>query len=222
MAVRLHDLDEKVQVAAIETTGLLDNRGAINDLRGILDRSKKMRVKRAALTAMAQMPDPQLHGVYKAYLENKDEGLREAGAEGLARLKDPADLPEVERLFSAETKTGPRLSLAFALTALGKHGMGEFDPLRYLVNNLTSAAFHDTAQPYLIELARDPEIRAALYPVFQEPAATKDEKIGLAQVLAASGGPDSIGPLEKLSSDADHDVSQEAFRALKNLRARLP
>jgi|SRR5271165_2801407 len=222
VAVRLHDLDEKVQVAAIETTGLLDNRAAINDLRGILDRSKKMRVKRAALTAMSQMPDPQLHGVYKAYLENKDEGLREAAAEGLARLKDPADLPEVERLFSAETKTGARLALAFALVTLGKHGMGEFDPLRYLGNNLASASFHNTAQPYLIELARDPEIRAALYPVFQEPAATKDEKVGLAQVLAASGGPDSIDPLQKLSSDTDHDVSQEAFRALKNLRARLP
>ena len=66
------------------------NRDAINDLRGILDRSRNMKVKRAALTAMAQMPDPQLHGVYTAYLENKDEGLREAAAEGLARLNDPA------------------------------------------------------------------------------------------------------------------------------------
>jgi len=222
VAVRLHDLDEKVQVAAIETTGLLDNRGATNDLRGVLDRSKKIRVKRAALTALAQMPDPQLHGVYQAYLENKDEGLREAGAEGLARLKDQADLPEMERLFSAETKTGARLALAFALASLGKHGMGEFDPLRYLVNNLTSAAFHNTAQPYLIELARDPNVRAALYPACQDPSSTKDEKIGLAQVLAASGGQDSIDPLQKLSSDTDHDVSQEAFRALKNLRARLP
>lgn len=220
VAVRLHDLDEKVQVAAIETTGLLDNRGAINDLRGILDRSKKMRVKRAALTAMAQMPDTQLHGVYTAYLENKDEGLREAAAEGVARLKDPADMATVERLFSSETKTGARLSLAFALAALGKHSMGEFDPLRYLVDNLNSAAFHNTAQPYLIELARNPAIRAALYPVIQEPTTTKDERIGLAQVLAASGGEDSVAPLQTLSSDPDHDVSQEAFRALKNLRAR--
>jgi HEAT repeat protein len=221
VAVRLHDLDEKVQVAAIETTGLLDNRAAINDLRGILDRSKKMRVKRAALTSMAQMPDPQLHGVYNAYLENKDEGLREAAAEGLARLKNPADVPNFERLFSADQKTGSRLALAFALASLGKHGMGEFDPLRYLVNNLNSAAFHATAQPYLIELTRDPDLRSALYPVLKEPAVTKDEKIGLAQVLASSGGQDAIAPLEALSSDPDHDVSQEAFRALKNLRARL-
>ena len=89
VAIRLNDLDEKVQVAAIETTGLLDNRAAINDLRGILDRNRNMKVKRAALTALSQMPDPQLHGVYTAYLENKDEGLREAAAEGLARVNDP-------------------------------------------------------------------------------------------------------------------------------------
>jgi HEAT repeat protein len=79
----LHDLNEKVQVTAIEATGLLTNRAAINELRDVLDRSRNMKVKRAALTAMAQMPDPQLHGVYITYLDHKDEGLREAAAEGL-------------------------------------------------------------------------------------------------------------------------------------------
>jgi len=222
VAVRLNDLDEKVQVAAIETTGLLNNRAAINDLRAILDRSKNMKVKRAALTAMAQMPDPQLHGVYTAYLENKDEGLREAAAEGLARLNDPADNANLERLFEAETKTGPRLSLAFALVAIGKRSMGEFDPLRYLVNSLNSAAFHGTAEPYLTELARDPVVRQALYPVLQEPMATKDEKIGLARILAASGGPDAVAPLEMLSADPDTEVAEQARLALKNLHARVP
>jgi len=222
VAVRLHDLDEKVQIAAIETTGLLDNRDAINDLRGVLDRSRSTKVKRAALTAMAQMPDPQLHGVYAAYLENKDEGLREAAAEGLARINDPGDNASLERLFSAETKTGARLAQAFALASIGNRGMGEFDPLRYLVDNLNSAAYHGSAQPYLTELARDPKVRATLYPVLQEPMTTKDEKIGLAQVFAASGGQDSVAPLEALAGDPDQEVSQEARRALKNLHARIP
>jgi HEAT repeat protein len=218
----LNDLDERVQVAAIETTGLLTNRGAINDLRGVLDRSKSMKVKRAALTALAQMPEESLHGVYAAYLENKDEGLREAAAEGFARLKNSSDLASVEHAFASEQKTGPRLSLAFALVSLGQREMGGFDPLRYLVNNLNSATFRGTARPYLIELARDTEVRRALYPVLQEPTATKDERTGLAQVFAASGDRDSIGPLETMSHDPDNEVSQEAFRSLKNLRARLP
>src|SRR5579863_9776891 len=48
IAFLLHDLNEKVQITAIEATGLLLNRSAINDLRDILDRSRKIKVKRAA------------------------------------------------------------------------------------------------------------------------------------------------------------------------------
>ena len=36
-------LKEKVQVTAIEATGLLANRAAINDLRDVLDRSRNMK-----------------------------------------------------------------------------------------------------------------------------------------------------------------------------------
>ena len=218
----LRDLDEKVQIAAIETTGLLMNRGALNDLRDTLDRSKSMKVKRAALTAMAQIPDPQMHGVYTTYLTNKDEGLREAAAEGLGRMKSAADRGTLESAFSSEKKTGPRLSLAFALVALGQRGAGEFDPLRYLVNNLNSSGYRGVARPYLTELARDAEVRAALYPILQESIATKEEKIQLSQVFAQSGGRDSVAPLEALSKDSESEVSQEAFRALRNLRARVP
>lgn len=220
IAFLLHDPNTKVQTTAIEATGLLLNRGAINDLRDLLDRSRKMEVKRAALTALAQMPDPQLHGVYVTYLDHKDEGLREAAAEGLARLKNPADLPTMERAFNNETKTEPRLSVAFALANLGKRGMGDYDPLRYLVNNLNSSAYRGVAIPYLTELARDRDVRAALYPALKEPGATKDEKTGLAQVLATTGAQDAVAPLQALSQDPDSEISQAGLRAVENLRAR--
>ncbi len=222
IAFLLRDLDEKVQIAAIETTGLLANRGAIDVLRDILDRSKKMSVKRAALTAMAQMPDPRLHGVYLSHLDVKDEGLREAAAEGIGRLKDPSDGSKADGAFSSERKTGPRLSLAFALVSLGKRDMGELDPLRYLANSLNSAAYRGVSRAYLTELARDSEVRKALYPVLVEPAATKEEKSGLAQVFAVSGDRDAIAPLEALSKDASPEVTEEALRALRSLHARLP
>jgi len=217
----LRDLNEKVQIAAIETTGLLKNRDALNDLRDILDRSKNMRVKRAVLTAIAQMPDAQSRGVCAAYLENKDDGLREAAAEGLGRAKNPADRTTLENALSDEKKTGPRLSLAFALVLMGKREMGEFDPLRYLVNNLNSSGYRNVARAYLTELTRDIQIRHLLYPALQEPTATKEEKTALAQVFANSGGQDSIAPLEVLSNDPTAEVSQEARRSLRNLRARL-
>ncbi len=221
-AFLLHDLNEKVQLTAIEATGLLMNRDAINDLRDVLDRSKKIKVKRAALTAMAQMPDPQLRGIYVTYLDNKDDGLREAAAEGLGRLKNPADNAALERAFNNENKTEPRLSAAFALVNLGKLGMTEFDPLRYLVNNLNSTAYRGVALPYVTELARAPDVRLALYPALKAAGATRDEKTGLAEALAASGGQDSVAPLEALSQDSDSEVSEAGLRAVKNLRARQP
>ena len=57
--------------------------------------------------------------------------------------------------------------------------------------------------------------------IVQESNATKDEKTGLAQVLANSGAQDAIVPLEALSNDPAAEVSQEARRSLRNLRARL-
>ena len=218
----LRDLDERVQIAAIETTGLLMYQDGVSSLRDVLEHSKSMKVKRAAITALAQMPDQQLHGVYTSYLNNKDEGLREAAAEGFARLKDPGDRAAVESAFANERKTGPRLSLAFALVSMGKREMGEFDPLRYLVDNLNSTGYRGVARPYLTELARDPEVRRVLSPALRDPMVTRDEKIGLAQVLSQSGDRDTLPVLEDLSRDPDHDVAQEGLRALKNLRARLP
>ena len=222
IAFLLHDLNEKVQITAIEATGLLSNSGAINDLRDVLDRTHNMKVKRAALTAMAQMHDPALHGVYITYLDNKDDGLREAAAEGLGRLKDPADAAVLDRAFNNESKTEPRLSLAFALVNLGNRGMTEFDPLRYLVNGLNSSAYRGVSRAYLTELSRDPEVRRSLYPALKESGVTKDEKTGLAVALAASGGDDAVAPLQALTQDSDTEVSEAALRAVKNLRARLP
>ncbi len=160
----VHDLDERVQIAAIETTGLLMYHDGINDLRDVLDHSRNMKVKRAALTSMAELPDEQMHGVYIAHLNDKDDGLREGAAEGLARLKNPADRTAVENgLFQrAQNRTRGFRSL-LRLVSMGKREMGEFDPLKYLLDNLNSSGYKGVARPYLTELARDPEVRKALY-----------------------------------------------------------
>src|SRR5229473_6492788 len=53
----LRDLDEKVQLAAIETTGILQNREALPDLVDALNRTRSAKIRRAALTAIAMLPD---------------------------------------------------------------------------------------------------------------------------------------------------------------------
>ena len=98
--------------------------------------------------------------------------------------------------------------------------MGAESPLWYLVSVLNQKAYRGVARAYLVEAARDMAVRQALYP--HVPRGTKDEKVQLAQVFAASGDKESEGPMERLSKDSDAEVGQEALRALRALKARLP
>ena len=219
IAFLLHDLDEKVQIAAIETTGLLLNKDSIPDLLDAMRRAKNNKVRRAALTAIAMLPMDSNRETYARYLNDKDEGMRAAAAEGYARLHNPADLPAISTVYKDEEKRPPRLAQAFALVALGQHELSEFSPLQLLINTLNSSAYHGVAFAYLVEVSRDPAVRALLYQSLAN--ATKDEKIQLAGVLARSGDQESVPYLEKLSHDPDDQVAQEGLRALRALRARL-
>ncbi|HEY1496733.1 MAG TPA: HEAT repeat domain-containing protein [Candidatus Solibacter sp.] len=215
----LRDLNPKVQIAAIETTGLLKNREAVPDLIEVMKRAKDAKVRRAALGSLAMLPDEQTRPVFQQYLADKDDKMRAAAAEGFGRLHNPADLPTLEQAWKDETKGSPRVSMAFALVKLGRTEISEFSPLQSLINSLNSAAYKGEAVPFLTEVARDPAVRKSLYGVLG--TATKDEKIGLAKVLAVSGDKESVGYLEKLSRDPDTEVAQEGLRAMRNLQARL-
>jgi len=184
IAFRLRDMDSKVQIAAIQTTGVLLNKAAVPDLTEVLNRSRDVKVKREALTSIAMLPVPASRALYSQYLHDKDDRMRAAAAEGFARLRDKADLPMIEKAWQDETKIAPRLSLAFAQVMMGKTELSEFSPLQHIVNNLDSAAYNGVALPFLVELARDPAVRQALYPALG--TATKDEKIGLAPCSPAA------------------------------------
>ena len=216
----LRDLDEKIQIAALETTGLLRNKDAAPDVRDAMAHARNIRVRRAALTALAMLDDPGDHASFAHDLSDKDEALRTAAAEGLGRLKDPADKSALDVAFADEHKMGARLADAFALVSLGNLDTSDFSPLRYLVNTLNVRAYRGFAIAYLTELARDQPVRQAIYPLLTR--ATKDEKIQMSIVLARSGDRDSLPFLQTLSTDPDTEVAQEGVRSLRTLQARLP
>ncbi|MEO8595823.1 MAG: HEAT repeat domain-containing protein [Candidatus Solibacter sp.] len=215
----LNDLNSKVQIAAIETTGVLRTREAAPDLMGVLKRTKDAKVRRAALGSLAMLADPAARPVFQQYMSDKDERLRAAAAEGFARLRTPSDGAMLEQAWKEEGKPATRVSLAFALVMLGRTEISEFSPLQFLINNLNSSAYKGSAVPFLTEAARDKSTRNALYAPLA--GGTKDEKIGLARVLAVSGDSESVAHLEKVSRDPDPEVAQEGLRALKNLQARM-
>ncbi len=219
LAFLLHDLDDKIQIAALEATGILRNQSAAPDVRDVVDHARNSKIRREALTTLAMLAEPADRGVFLRYLNDRDNGLRAAGAEGLARIKNSADQPVLEKAFDAERNTNTRLSMAFAVVSLGNRQMSEFSPLQYLVNTLNSKAYRDVAIAFLTELARDREIRQAIYPTLTH--ATRDEKTGISVVLARSGDRDSEPYLESLLQDPDSEVMQEGTRSLRALRTRL-
>jgi len=216
----LRDLEEKIQVQALETTGLLRNKEAAPEVRDALNHARTVKVRRAALEALAMIADPADRTIFLNNLKDKDDGVRAAAAEGIGRVRNPADRPAIEQAFNGEHGMSPRLSAAFALVELGQLDTARFGPLRYLVNALNQRSWRGVAIAFVIELARDAQIRQSIYIMLAE--STKDEKQEIAMVLARSGDRDSVPVLEGLSRDPDPDVAAEGIRSLRTLKARLP
>jgi HEAT repeat protein len=220
IAFLLRDLNDRIQIAALDTTGLLRNKSAAPDVRDALAHARDIKVRRSALSALAMLSDEGDHAMFLKDLNDKDDALRAAAAEGLARLRHPDDRATMQKAFSDEHKMGPRLADAFALVAMGNLDTSEFSPLRYLFDTLNVRSYRDVSVAYLTELTREPQIRQAIYPMLT--GATKDEKIQMSIVLARSGDKDSLPYLQTISTDPDTDVAQEGVRSLRSLQARLP
>ena len=217
----LRDLDDRVQLTAIETAGILRATDGLPALRTILSSPRNSKVERAALFAISNMPEPADRALFERTLAAKDDRLRAAAAEGLGRLAEPTTIPALTDAWQKEDKMAPRLAAAFALVLNGKKEIAADSPLGYLINTLNSAAWKETANAYLVEAARQSTILAALYGPIADTDNPKDERIQLARVIAASGDAGSVPVLEKTSQDADREVAQEGLRALRSLKARL-
>lgn len=216
----LRDLEPRIQLAAIETVGLLRTREAIPDLRRVFaDTKSSVAARRAALVALAMLPDPQNRPFFDRGFTDKDDRIRAAAAEGYARLGQASDVEKLTPAFDAEKKMPARLGIAFALVALGQRSTEEFAPLTYLVHTLNSRQYRGVAEPYLLELCRLPEVRLAVYPFVAK--STKDEKLGLAHILSITGDREAISQLEWISKDADPEVASRGLQALRTLRTRL-
>ena len=220
IAFLLRDLDEKIQVQALETTGLLRNQEAAPQVRDALSHARTIKVRRAAIAALGMIADPADHAIFLQNLPDKDDMVRAAAVEGLGRLRNPADRATVSPLFTNERGMNPRLSAAFALVSLGELNTDRYGPLQYLFNGLNQRAWRGVSSAFLIELARQQPIRQSIYAML--PTATKDEKIQLSAILASSGDRDSVPALETLSKEPDAEVAAAGIRHLRTLRARLP
>jgi HEAT repeat protein len=215
----LRDPDERVQIATIQTVAVLGHRDAIVPMREAWERTKNDRVKRVLLEAMAMFADESNRPLFEQHILHQDEYLRAGAAEGFARLGHAEDLTRLSTLWEGERKMRPRLSLAFAMAALGRREIDELSPLQYLINTLNSRAWQGVAKAYLKELAAEAAVRFSLHNAMLQ--GTRDEKLAIAGILGERGSKDSLEILESAARDSDAEVATESSRALRLLRLRL-
>ena len=213
------DLDDRIQVTALETVGILHSLTSAPDVRSALSGARNTKVRRAALECLAMLALPGDRNLFQQHVEDSDAELRAAALEGLGRIREPEDFPALQTAFDeqgADWKV--HLAAAFASVNEGKVEMSELSPLQYLIENLDAKKSSNVAVAYLTELCRREDVRKAIMPVVKD--CTKDQKLALCGVLASSGGEDVLPLLNVLAKDIDPDVSLAAVKGLRIAQAR--
>ncbi len=219
VSVLANDLDERIQLTALETIGVLGSTSSAPDVRSALRRPRNLKVRRAALETLAMLGQPEDREVFLKYDADRDVQLRSSALEGLGRIREPADFPVLEQAFNqGEIDWRIHLAAAFGMVNEGKLDTGEFDPLPFLFECLGTRARSDTAAAYLTELAHRDDARAAI--IKMVPTLDKSQKIALCPILAKTGTPDAIECLRGLTKDADADVVTAASQALQTSQSR--
>jgi HEAT repeat protein len=220
-AFLVRDLDEKVQLAALETVGVLRNTASAAAVRQVFTNARNDKVQRSALEALAVFGVPDDRKLFQQYAADSDAVMRAAALEGLGRIREPEDTPLLDTAFNEKNiDWRVHLAAAFALVSEGKVDTAEFSPLQYLVENLDQANRDETAQAYLTELCRREDVRKGVYALL--PQASVQQKIVLCNILAASHAPDVVPVLTDLSKDANSDLSLAAAKSLRIAQARRP
>lgn len=215
----IRDLDERVKITALETVGLLRCLSAAPDVRIALNGARNIKVRRAALSALAFLGISQDRATFQQYLHDGDSDLRVAALEGLGRIREPEDFPVVETAYNEQGAGWEvHLAAAFALVSEGKVDTADYSPLPYLVENLGNKARSEAAGAYLTELARRDDVQTGLMQEVQK--ATRDQKLALCPVLGASQSEKVVPVLESLARDINPDVALAAGKALKMIKAR--
>jgi HEAT repeat protein len=216
-----HDLDERIQITALETIGILGSTASAPDVRSVLRAPRNIKVRRAALEALAMLGMAEDRSTFSQYSNDRDAELRASALEGLGRIRQPEDFPILEGAFDeGEIDWRIHLAAAFGMVNEGNVDTSEFSALRYLVENLQAKGRSEVASAYLKELANRKNVIEALAKML--PELEKAQKVSLCPVFAIAESSGGDTPLKVLARDIDPDVAVAASKALRTMQNRRP
>lgn len=206
----INDSQAPVRYAAMRALGAIRDARAVQALTEQLAFYGKGEGAWAALDALARIAHPSSLPLFTTRLTDKDEFLRRAAAEGLARAGDTTQIAALEVGAGNDSSEMARAAMAFALQKLGKHYVPR------LVEFLVREKAAPQVAAYLIELG--PSVAPLLVSHLQDPSDAIRANVAI--VLGQIGGPDAIAVLQPLTTDRDKDVSQAATRAIERIKMR--
>jgi HEAT repeat protein len=204
----VNDSNAAVRYAAMRALGYIRHQPAVHALTEQLKFYGRGEGAWSALHALARIANSASVPVFTSRLTDKDQFIRRAAAEGLARTGDLSELSALEIGAGNDSSEMVRAAMAFALQKAGRNYVAR------LVETMDSAKMAPQVAEYLIELG--PPIVPTLVSHLQDP----DDAIrgNVALVLGAIGGDAALKALQPLTQDPDRDVARAATRAIERIR----
>ena len=206
----VNDSQEPVRFAAMRALGEVGEASAVSALTQQLEHYRRGEGAWSALDALARIADPSSVPLFTARLTDRDEYLRRAAVEGLARAGAAAEASTLETMATSDQSEMVRAAAAFALQKLGRNYVAR------LVDPLDSSAMAPQIAAYFLELGQP--VASSLAPHLKDP----DEGIrgNVALILGAIGTSADVAALEPLLQDRSAEVRRAAERAIQRVKVR--
>lgn len=206
----VNDSQPPVRFAAMRALGELGETAAIQALTQQHEHYRKGEGAWSALDGLARIGYPSSVPLFTARLTDRDQFIRRAAAEGLARAKDPSAIAALEAGVGTDGSEMVRAAMAFALQKLGRNYVAR------LANSLAAGRMAPQIAGYFLELG--PAVAAELTPHLKDPGDSIRGNTAL--ILGAIGGQAEAAALQPLLQDRSSEVRRAAERAIERIKLR--
>jgi HEAT repeat protein len=206
----VNDSQPPVRFAAMRALGEIREATAVQALTQQFEHYRKGEGAWSALDGLARIGHASSVPLFKARLTDRDEYVRRAALEGLARARAVEEAAAIETAAAADSSPMVRAAAAFALESLGKDGIDR------LAGALDSDRLASQIAGYVFELG--PGVAPRLVPHLK--AMAPSVRGNVAVILGAIGTAGDIPALEPLILDRDADVRRAAERAIQRIKVR--
>jgi HEAT repeat protein len=204
----LNDGDRLVKPAAMTALGAMRYDRGVQALTDLFRFYAKGPLAEASLDGLAHIANPASVTVFSTVLGAKGDALKGIAVEGLARLGDPAKLPDIQTALAGQHADATILTGAFAKAMLSNASVDA------IAEALPKPKLRDQARGYLVDLVPG---RLALFSRYLQDPDPK-MRADIADTMYLADDPIALSLLQPLLTDKDPDVVKSAERAVARLR----